>query len=146
MERRERHAVGTPSYIGTATAGWSFLDTGDFNGDGTADILVTNDGGALVAWSVENPPLVSWGTEQLGLPSPCDGLPLAGKRSKADARDAAERWDGWEICLAREPVGTRIPDAERKARLYRTSGSEWEPSRGYGSERCSPWLASLRPG
>ena len=45
---------GAPTYVATATGGWSYLDTGDFNGDGTSDILVTNAGGAIVAWTIED--------------------------------------------------------------------------------------------
>ncbi len=43
----------TVAYTGCATDGWNVLDTGDFNGDGTDDILVSN-GVTVCGWIIEN--------------------------------------------------------------------------------------------
>jgi hypothetical protein len=46
--------LSAATYVGTATSGWDYLDTGDYNGDGTTDILVGHDSGALVSWTIED--------------------------------------------------------------------------------------------
>ena len=45
---------GSPSYVTTLPSGWSYLATGDFNGDGTDDILAQDKTGDIVDLTMKN--------------------------------------------------------------------------------------------
>jgi hypothetical protein len=47
---------GTPSWVGLGTVAlsWDIVGTGDFNGDGTDDILWRNTSGALGMYDMDN--------------------------------------------------------------------------------------------
>ena len=60
-QRRDRdwelddHTIVGGGDIGNPGAGWTFVGTGDFNGDGKTDLLFENASGAYATWTLDEP-------------------------------------------------------------------------------------------
>ena len=58
------------SFVGTATTDWKISGTGDFNGDGNADILWRNDNGGVAEWQMNGSTVLSAGSTSLPFADP----------------------------------------------------------------------------